>query len=493
VSETSSVAAATAGAAPVDPLLRRPPWLAVLVQGVPLALGLASHGLINLVDLALVGRLGEDAVRAAHVGSTWNFLPMILGQCVSTALLARLSRLLGLGERDAALRLNHRAQWWMVWLGIGLGIATALPAGPLVALTGVEGAVANDAVHYLVVSNLGCLPMFVLMQTTAAMRAAGEARAPLLLLLLANVVNLVLAALLLYGWDALGVPSIGVVGAAYAAVAGRTLAAGLAIAWLAQRDHALSLRAVPPGPRPRVAVPLALDALPQTVQIGLRAAVVIALTALVQSRYGDHATAAIGLTTRFDTLVLFSSLGFASAATAYAGRAVVAGRPRAARAAGVHAAVQAALLGAVFVVAIRLAAPVLLGLFLAEPSLELAAVATDWFGIGAWSQVLGAMALGAMGAVHGAGRMVAPLIVDLIGFPFVLAALWWWSDGGLPALFAALVGGMALVAALHVAFVLWGRWPHVEFPASVTANALDRPANVAPSRRAIGTEPREMT
>ncbi len=485
---------APAGAAPpIDPLLRRSPAAAVFSQGLPLALGLASHGLINLVDLAMVGRLGEDAVRAAHVGSTWNFLPMIVGQCLSTALLARLSRRLGAGDADRARRLNHRAQWFRVCLAVATGVATSLPASFLVAQTGLHGDVAADAVHYLVVSNLGCVPMFVLMQATAAMRAAGEARTPLLLLLLANVVNLLLAALLLYGWEAIGVPAVGVVGAAYAAVAGRTLAAALAVAWLAQREHVLSLRAVPPGPPERTVVPLALDALPQTLQIGLRAAVVLVLTAVVQRRYGDHATAAIGITTRFDTLVLFSSLGFANAATAYAGRAVVAGDARAARAAGMWAAVQAAALGAAFVLAIWLAAPVLVDLFLAEPSPELTAVAVSYFGTGAWSQVLGGAALGAMGAVYGAGRMVAPLVVDLVGFPIAIAALWWWGQSTLGVLFAVLVAGMAVVAGLHLAFVGFGRWPYEPGAATLAAGAPRAAANLASARVADGPEPEQQS
>jgi hypothetical protein len=93
-----------------------------------------------------------------------------------------------------------------------------------------------------------------------------------------------------------------------------------------------------------------------------------------------------------------------------------------------------------------------------------------------------------MGAVYGAGRMVAPLVVDLIGFPFAIAAMWWWAPDGLPALFAALVGGMAVVAALHVAYVAWGPWTRVHVPASVSAAAASGTANVAPARRGLGTE-----
>lgn len=436
--------------------------MAVLAQGLPLALGLASHAMINLVDLAMVGRLGEDAVRAAHVGSTWNFLPMIVGQCLSTALLSRLSRRAGEADRGGARRLNLQAQWLMVWLGLLVAVATSLPADAMVARTGLTGPVAADAAHYLLVSNLGCLPMFVLMQTTAAMRACGEAAVPLVLLLLANVLNLLLAALLLYGAPTLGVPAIGVVGAAYAALIARTLGAVVAVLWLRRASHPLSLRGVPAGPTEPVLRPLTLDALPQALQIGLRASVFLLMTAFVQHRFGDSATAALGITTRFDTVVLFSSLGFANAATAYAGRAVMLGNVAAARAAGLWAGVQAGLLGTVFVLLLIALDGPLVACFVAHASPGMTEVAVQYFHIGAWSQVLGAVALGAMGAVQGAGRMMAPLVVDLIAFPVGLGLMVWavLHEAPLRDLFVVLVAGMGLVAVLHLLLVARGRWPY---------------------------------
>ncbi len=72
----------------------------------------------------------------------------------------------------------------------------------------------------------------------------------------ANVVNLVLDLVLMFGFDALGVPAYGVVGAAYASLIARTLAAGCAFAWLLRRRHPLSLRGVPHSLGIRVARPL---------------------------------------------------------------------------------------------------------------------------------------------------------------------------------------------------------------------------------------------
>jgi Na+-driven multidrug efflux pump len=442
-----------------DSLVGRRPGVAVLLLGLPLAVGLASHALINVVDLLLVGQLGEGAVRSAHVASTWNFLPMLVGNCVSTALLARLSRSLGAAKVAEARQVHVRAQWFMLWLSVLIAAATAAPAAWMIDLTGLVGSARTEAVHYLVVSNVGCIPMFVLMQTTAAMRAAGEAAVPLLLLLAANLLNLVLDVILLFGWDAIGVPPIGVVGAAYASVISRALAAGAALAWLLRSRHTLSLRTVPPS-RVHVAAPLLRDSWPQVLQIGLRAGVVVALTVIVQRQFGDAPTAALGITTRLDTIVLFAALGFANAATAYSGRAVALGRSGDARAAGLWAAAFAAVLGAGAVLAMQAGSTWIVGWFLPGAVPEVQRATDLYLSTAAWSQVFGAAALGAIGAVHGAGRMVAPLVVDAVGFAAVAALLAAAaaSSSELSAVFAALVLGMLTVAVLHTAFVAIGRW-----------------------------------
>lgn len=443
-----------------DVVLRRGPFLAVLLQGLPLAIGLASHALINLVDLAIVGRLGDDAVQAAHIGSTWNFLPMIIGQCISTALLAQLSLRIGAGKHGEARAYNRRAQWFMLWLGLAVSVLTALPAAWQVDETGVVGVVRDDAIHYLVVSNLGCVAMFVLMQTTAAMRAAGEAWMPLALLLGANLLNLLLDFVLLFGWDEVGIPAIGVAGAAYASVSSRLLASVAAVMWLRRRRHLLSLT----GDRAReaepVASPLLRDAWPQAVQIGLRAAIVIALTVLVQQNFGDDATVSLGITTRLDALVLFSSLGFANAATAYAGRAVAAGLPGNARRAGMWAAVQAMAFGALFIWFYLAQGETLVGWFLPEPSASVLELTALYFGIAAWGQMLGAGALGAIGAVYGASQMLVPMLVDVACFAVCFGALWLvaMQSSDLASFYWALVGGMSVVLIGQLLLVGWGRW-----------------------------------
>lgn len=440
-------------------------WLAMLRTGLPLALAMASHATINLIDLLLVGRLGEDAVAAAHVATTINFLPMILGNGISVAALSLLSRMLGAGRRGDARAFSNQSQLLMLILGGVVSAVTALLAPPCVDAIGLQGELRRDAIHYLVVSNLGCLVMFALMQTTASMRAAGEVWMPLLLLLGANVVNLVLDVILLFGWEAARVPSFGVIGAAYATVIARTMAAVGGYLWLMRPGHPLRLtwRRLR-GRNQAMMWPLLGMATPQVVQMLLRALMVLLLTRVVRDVVGDDAVAALGVTTRLDTLVLFGALGFASAATTLAGRCVAAGSAGRAREVGFWAGGQALLTGGLIVWLLYTFAEPIVVLFLPDASPRVVENAALYLAIAALAHPLGAFAIGAIGAVHGAGRMLAPMVVDCGGFAvlFGLVLLGTYVErGALAHVYWLLVGGSLVLFLLHVAYLAFGRWPHV--------------------------------
>jgi MATE family multidrug resistance protein len=439
----------------VDPIATAPVGRTVLRLGLPLAIGMACHALVNLVDLALVGRLGADAAAAAHIATVVNFVPMIVGNAISVTTLAQLSQRFGAGDIAGADSFARRSLWFMTVLGAVVAAVTALPAAPCVDTIGCEGAVRRDAIHYLVVSNLGCLPMFVLMQATAEMRARGAVAMPLWLLLGCNAVNLLLDIVLLFGWQQVGIRAVGVVGAAYATAAARALSAVVALVWLRRRWPA---PAVPGHAGTHVTGPLLRGAWPQVVQIGLRAALVWGLTAIVQHKVGNDGTAALAVTTRLDTLVLFAAIGFASAATTVAGRAVARGEYARARAAGLHAGVQALLFGAVLVSAFWFGAEPLLHQFLPDASTPVVDAGVLYLTIAAAAQPFAAAALGAMGALHGAGRMIPPLFVDLFGFAGIAAALTLAARLELASVYLALVGGALALALMHVGFLWLHRW-----------------------------------
>lgn len=453
---------------PTDPLLTRPVWWLVLRQGFPMAIGMACHALFNLVDLWMVGDFGEDAVAGAHCATTINFLPMIVGNGISVATMALMAQEIGAGRIERARRISTVSQFAMLALGLVLGALGALLAVPSIDLQAVDGAARAIGVEYLVATSIGTVTMFALMQCTATMRANGEAAAPFALLVGANGLNLWLNVPFMHGWDACGIPALGAVGAAWASTVARALACVAGWLWLARSAHPLRLRiadlrrGLAPD-FPRLARSVTELALPQSVQMLARVAPVVLLTRFAGSIAGNPAITALGVTTRLDTLVLFGSIGFASAATAVAGRNIGAGRRERASRTGWQAGAQACVFAAVVIGVLAWYAPSLIDVFVDRVGGAVREAGTQYLRIAAWGHPLAAFCIAAGGAVNGAGRSIPPMLFDLAGL-FLL----FLPAGSMLVSFAAepaLVGLWTIVVvtqgALLVAYAvyLWrGRW-----------------------------------
>ena len=305
-----------------------------------------------------------------------------------------------------------------------------------------------------------------MMQSTATMRAAGEVWMPLLLLFGANVINLVLDLILLFGWEAARIPSFGVVGAPTATMIARAIGAAAGYLWLMRPGHPLRFRWTKLKSRgQRVTWPLLAMAMPQVVQIVLRCLVILLLTRVVSDVVGPAAVTALGVTSRLDTLVLFGGMGFASAATTLSARWVAAGQPGRARAVGFWAGGQALVFGSIVIALLYTFAAEIVRLFLPDAPDAVVANAKLYLAVGALAHPLGAFAIGAIGAIHGTGRMLAPMFVDAIGFTilFGLVLLGTYVEHG---------------ALSHVYWLLGRGQPRVVRP----PRSLPRPGQVDPPR-----------
>lgn len=445
-----------------DRALQGPVAAAVLRQGLPLALGMASHAVFNLVDLVLVGRLGADAVAGVHVATTINFLPMIVGNGLSVASMAMMSGALGAGQVDYAKEVSARCQVRMLLIGVVVGVVGALLAVPSVDLQGVEGDARDIGIHYLIIANLGTVTMFGLMQTTASMRAVGETAMPFALLIGSNALNLALDVVLLFGWDALSIPAFGAPGAAYATVISRALAAAVGVWWLRRPRHPLRWTGLArPGPEGELRFIMGLG-LPASLQMMVRAGVVIGLTRIAADLGGLDTVAALSVTTRLDTMVLFAAVGFGSAATTVAGFEHGAGRLERARSACRWAGVGALALGAALVALFAWFARPLLSLFIEDPPAGVLDAGVLYFSIGAWAQPLASYCIAVAGGVNGTGRVVPPVVLDLVGYlglllPAVIIAAT-WSGSGLAPVWWIFVAANLVLAAAYAVYLERARW-----------------------------------
>jgi putative MATE family efflux protein len=410
--------------------------------GTPLALGMALQTTFNLVDAYLVAQLPHDEVGPALGALGICDQIAAIGTIVSYGISTATSALLALDQGAGDTRAVQRTAWQSLMLVAGLGAVFGVLgvgfAGPIVRdVVGAKGEVAALATQYLRVIVGGSFTIFFLLQLTSMQRALGSAKTPAALLVGGNVLNLLLAVLLIFGpgpapallsWSAaaarvLHVPRLGMLGVAWATVAARAVVL-VPVAWILVRRFRV-LRP-PPGevaPRADVLRRIAHLAWPSSAQFVLRIAAMLLVNSLVARFFttasDQTASTAIGLVFRLDTMALFVAMGWGSAAQTFVGQNLGAGLQPRARRAGWVTALYDALTNVALLGLVLWAGAAILRLFDPDDApvsiaLEyLHAVAPSWIALGV-GVVLG-------NAMAGAGATRHTFWIDLaviLGFQF---------------------------------------------------------------------------
>ncbi|HLX21304.1 MAG TPA: MATE family efflux transporter [Gaiellaceae bacterium] len=344
--------------------LRSPHDREILRLALPALGALAAEPLYVLADTAIVGHLGRPQIAGLGLAGTvlesaftiFNFLTY-----GTTAVVARAS---GAGRHERAARLAAQALW--LSLGIGLVLVVVLEAvgAPLLRGLGGHGQSSHDALVYYRIAAIGLPAALVALAGQGYLRGVSNLRRPLEIVVAANVVNLVLEVLFVYGFH------WGIAGSA----AGTAIAqGGMGIAFAREllRPHAPSLRPSLDEMRPMLRVGW---------QIMVRTAALVAsfvLAASVCARMGDAELGAHQIGYQ-----LFLFLALVLDAVAIAGQVIVGSMLGAGDAEGAHAAAVrmiawSVVVGAVFAAVLLPLSHVVPRAFTGDPSV-LAQAAKLW-------------------------------------------------------------------------------------------------------------------
>jgi putative MATE family efflux protein len=170
------------------------------------ALGaLAAEPLYLLADTAMVGHLGTEELAALAVAATLLTGAFTLFNFLTYGTTAQVARFHGAGEELAAGRIAAQALWLSA--GLGLGVAALLAAGavPLVELMGPEGRTRELAIEYLRIGSIGLPFALIALAGQGFLRGMSDLRTPLVIVVVANVANVVLNLVFIYGLD-MGLP-----------------------------------------------------------------------------------------------------------------------------------------------------------------------------------------------------------------------------------------------------------------------------------------------
>ncbi|MFK0573204.1 MATE family efflux transporter [Endozoicomonas sp.] len=394
--------------------------LATIFQlGFPIMLAMLSQSMINLVDAALVGPLGESALAAVGVGSYANFVALSMMTGLSAAIQAQVARRVGAGRLDeCAMPTNH---------GLIIAFCFALPlslmlmfAAPLLLELFSQNSpnFKGEATSYFQIRVMALTAAAMNLSFRGFWNGIGEPKGFLKLLVFTHLCNVILSYLLIYG--KLGLPALGVKGAALGTFISMYLGAFLNL-WI------LNKRARKYGFLTRWKNGAALKrlvflAIPDSLQQTLFALGMMILFAIV-AQLGIREMAIAHVLLNISLMLILPGVGLGMAANTLVSQSLGAREPEVAWRWGQEVMYSASAVLLVLSIPLIFFPKTVLSLFLHDPSLlAMGAIPLQLTGIGL---VLDAPSLVFVQALLGAGANRTVLCIRFVAQWLILLPLCW--------------------------------------------------------------------
>ena len=380
---------------------------------VELLLG-SLFGMVNMMMLGRIANQAEAAASVAAVGLTNQplFIGLSLVQSLNIGATALVARYYGSGRKtEMQVVLKHVFVLNLCCFVVPISIFCMIFAESImVQLGGSPDAVAIGGTYFRLLM-VGFVAQSVVMTLSAALRGIGETKVPMRNNLLANFLNALLNAVLVYGL--FGLPQLGVVGAGIATMVANFVAAGLVCRYLLSGHSRLlfSLRAPFRFQKTlfrqlvTLGVPTALEQLALRVGIMLFMGIVAGL--------GTESFAAHQIAANILSLSINPGQAFSIAAASLVGQSLGARDVQKAEAYGRMASRMGAVFALVMAVVFYFGASAIAGLYSQNPRIiEAVVIALRIVGLVQPFQV---NQLVLAGALRGAGDTKWPLFSTLLG------------------------------------------------------------------------------
>lgn len=297
---------------------------ALLMLAIPMMLEMVMESVFAVVDIFFVGKLGKEAV--STVGLTESILAIVYSLAIGLSMgaTALVSRRIGENNPEEAARSGMQA----IVLGLMVSTAIAIPgvifARDILGLIGAPESVLDVGTSYARIIFGGNIVIILLFLINGVFRGAGDAAIAMRSLWIANLFNIILCPLLIYGIGSW--PGLGLVGAAWATTIGRGCGVLYQLFHLFSGKRIIKIRRAYVRPQARIIRSLLSISWTATLQFLIASASWIILAGIV-ARFGSAAIAGYTVALRIITFFILPAWGMSNAAATLVGQNLGAGKP----------------------------------------------------------------------------------------------------------------------------------------------------------------------
>lgn len=286
------------GTAPVLPLIFK--------MSLPAIFSMLVQALYNIVDSMFISWYAEEGLTAVSLAFPVQMLISAVGVGTAVGINSLISRRLGEKRQDEAdSAASH---------GLVLAVLSAIPfmifglffTRMFFASYSSNSLVVDYGVEYLSIATVFSFGILVEMAAEKTLQATGNMIYPMISKLIGSITNLILDPILIFGF--LGIPSLGVKGAAIATVAGQILAMMFLLFMLFTRDHAISIRLKGFRFRWETIKNIYIVGLPSIVMQAIGSVANMGLNAIL-SGFSDMAVSVMGVYSKLQSFVFMPLFG----------------------------------------------------------------------------------------------------------------------------------------------------------------------------------------
>jgi MATE family multidrug resistance protein len=326
----------------------------IYILALPMLGELSFNFLVGFVDTYLAGHISKEANVAVGMATYATWLLTVLFTLVGVGAAALVARSIGGGDRRTANRAVNQALLLAVVAGLITSVAAYLLAPALATQLAPTEIARTIARGYLRIDALGYLVLAITAIGNGLLRASGDTRTPMVIMVVVNIVNAIVSVALVHGWVT---EPLGPTGIALGTLVARSLGGLIIVGVMLRGPHGFRVRPVFLRPNPRIMARMLRVGLPAAGDSAVMSlAQLLFLSIVSRTATGEAGTANLAAHTiamRMEGLSYLPAIAWATAAATAAGQYLGARRPddatRAIRAAAIQGACISATIGAAFI------------------------------------------------------------------------------------------------------------------------------------------------
>lgn len=434
---------------------------AVFMLAIPMILEMCLESVFAVVDIFFVGRLGKDA--AATVGLTEAFLMVIYSIAIglSMAATAMVARRVGEKNLEEASRSAMQAIILASICTVVISVLGFIFAKDILRLLHAPESVLAIGVPYARIMLGGCIVIIMLFLINGIFRGAGDAGIAMRSLWLANICNIILCPVLIFGLGP--IPAFGLTGAAIATTTGRGIGVVYQVYHLIKGKGLLTIKLSHCAPQIKILKSLINVASTATFQFLIATASWLFLARIIAG-FGSNAIAGYTIALRLITFFILPAWGLSNAAATLVGQNLGAKEPgRAEKSVWITAKYNMIFMAIVTVIFFFFAKPIVSSI---NNQAEVVAVAIQALQIVSLGYIAYGLGMVLINAFNGAGDSRTPTYLNLAGFwgfqiPLAYTLAIYFDLGPKGVFLAIVIAETALTIASYLVFKR-GSWKNVK-------------------------------